>query len=365
MVQSLGHGGCERDAAKIAMGLDRDRFEVHVGVLRQGGFRVPEVIAAGVPVVHFPLESLMNWSLVRASQAMGSYLRANQIKLVHCFDPPTDIFGAPNVRLNRVPFLLTSQLSFRELCLPRERALLKVTDRLSNYVVVNSQAVGESLVQQDKLPREKLYLCYNGVDTTIFFPKAVPRPESVRNASVVFGSVCVMRPEKRMDWVIRSFNEVTVIDPEARLLLVGSGPEVGPLQNLASELGIRNKCLFIPGQAEVADWLRSIDVYINSSRSESFPNALLEAMACGCCVVGSEVGGIPELIKDRENGLTFPVGEQSRLTEALKMVATDSSLRNQLREAAAKTAKEKFSLQHNLDRMQSLYSSLIESRNGS
>lgn len=364
MVQSLGHGGCERDAAKIAMGLDRDRFEVHVGVLREGGFRVPEVVAQGIPVTHFPLTSFMNASVLQAARAMGGYIRKFGIRLIHCFDPPTDIFGAPTARWNRVPNLLTSQLSYRELCLPRERALLRISDRLADRVVVNSMAVGESLVQEASLPREKLYLCYNGVDTKTFYPAPATRPEPLRNASVVIGSVCVMRPEKRMDWVVQSFAKVFAEDPKARLMLVGSGPEVPRLEQMASELGILDAVLFVPGQADVADWLRAMDVYINSSRSESFPNALLEAMACGCTVIGSHVGGIPELITHGENGLTFPVNDHEGLTAALKTVAADPDLRRRFSTEAARTARERFSMRVNLDRMDSIYTQLLERTRG-
>lgn len=359
MVQSLGHGGCERDAAKIAMGLDRGRFEVHVGVLREGGFRIAEVLASGIPVVHFPLTSFANTSVIRAWQAMSAYIRQHGIKLVHCFDTPTDIFGAPNARWNRVRSILTSQLSFRELCSPRERALLRISDRLSNFVVVNSRAVGDSLVSEVALPPEKVYLCYNGVDTTTFYPAAAPRPEPLRDASVIVGTVCVMRPEKRVDWIVRSFSELVKVDSRARLVLVGSGPQVEGLHQLCSDLGISGACLLVPGQADVANWLRSIDIYVNSSRSESFPNALLEAMACGCCVIGSKVGGIPELITQMEDGLTFAVNQQSHLTEAMRLVATDIDLRQKLRRQAAITARSKFSMQHNLDRMDDIYSKLL------
>ena len=174
-----------------------------------------------------------------------------------------------------------------------ERALLRISDRLSDLVIVNSRAVGDSLVAESKLSADKVFLCYNGVDTSKFFPASVPRAAALQDASVVVGSVCVMRPEKRVDWVVRAFADVFKWHPQARLLLVGSGTEVPRLQSLAQELGVFQACMFVPGQAEVADWLRTLDVYINSSHSESFPNALLEAMACGCCVIGSRVGGIP------------------------------------------------------------------------
>jgi L-malate glycosyltransferase len=360
MVQSLNHGGCERDAAKIALGLDRSRFEPHVGILREGGFRVPEVRAGGVPVTHFPVSSFMNASVLRAARSMGAYIHQHGIQLLHAFDVPTNIFAAPAARWYRVPAVVTSQLSFRNMYTHREQVMLRVTDRLSDRVVVNSRAVGNSLEREIGLPPEKIYLCYNGVNLSEFFPKAVKRPDALRDASVIIGSVCVMRPEKRMDWVIKAFAGVRQTSPGARLLLVGSGPELERLTALRDSLGLSDICVFIPGQPDVADWMRMMDIYINSSYSESFPNGLLEAMACGCCVIGSRVGGIPELITHGENGLTFDSGNIEQLTDALRLVVSDSELRQTFKERALATARERFSMKINLQRTEALYHQLLQ-----
>jgi glycosyltransferase involved in cell wall biosynthesis len=222
-------------------------------------------------------------------------------------------------------------------------------------VVVNSQAVGKSLERESKLSPDKIYLSYNGVNTEHFYPGPANRPEAFRDASVIVGSVCVMRSEKRMDWVLRSFADVFTEDPRARLLFVGSGPEVEPLTNLRDSLGLRDACMFFPGQADVADWMRTLDVYINSSSSESFPNGLLEAMACGCCPIGSNVGGIPELITHMQNGLIFDSNKPDELTAMMRKVVLDPGLRNRFREQAAATARERFSMELALARTESLY----------
>src|SRR4051794_27587239 len=221
MVRSLDHGGCERDAAKIAIGLDRSRFEPHVAVFHEGGFRTPEVVAAGVDIVHVPGTSFGNSSTIRGARILRDYFCKHKIQLIHAFDVPTDLFGAPVARWYRVPRVITSQLSFRDMYLPRERAGLRLTDWLSDAVVVNSQAVGKSLELEAKLSARKIYLSYNGVNTAVFHPGPVKRPDAFREASVIVGSVCVMRSEKRMDWVLRSFAEVFKEDRQARLLLVG------------------------------------------------------------------------------------------------------------------------------------------------
>ncbi|MGA8029552.1 MAG: glycosyltransferase family 4 protein [Bryobacteraceae bacterium] len=350
MVRSLDHGGCERDAAKIAVGLDRSRFDPHVGVFYANGYRTLEVQAAGVPIVDFPVRSFADFTVLRGARKMGAYVRQHRIQLIHAFDVPMDIFAAPVARWCRVPVVITSQLSFRDMYGGKQQMALRLTDRLSDSVVVNSRAVGNSL----GLPREKIYLCYNGVNPAEFYP-----PTADPSALVV-GSVCVMRPEKRMDWVIQSFAAVRQMHAGIRLLLVGDGPELPRLKELRDRLGLQDVCHFEPGRADVAGFMRSIDIYVNSSSSESFPNGLLEAMACGCCVIGSNVGGIPELVTHMADGLVFDSRSADTLTDMLRLAVSDVNLRQKLREQAAVTARERFSIRITLQRTEALYQTLLE-----
>lgn len=361
MVRKLEQGGCERDAAKIAVGLDRSRFEPHMGVFVEGGIRTQEVLAAGVPIVHLPVRSLMNRSVTEGAKKLGGYVRRHGIQVVHAFDVPTDLFLAPAARFYRVPAIVTAQLSFRDISPLAARILLRFTDWLSDAVVVNSQAVARSLERQLRFPKRKLYLCYNGVNSEHFHPGAGERP-FLQEASLVVGSVCAMRPEKRVDWILRAFARVRASHPGAQLLLVGSGPETTRLIDLSHQLGLRDCCHFETAKAEVLPWMQSMDVFINSSSSESFPNALLEAMACGCCPIGSRVGGIPELITHFEDGLTFDVNSLEQLTEMLSLAVTNAGLREKLRAQAVKTAHNRFSIARTIQRMESLYENLLTRR---
>lgn len=362
MVRSLGQGGCERDATKLAVGLDRSRFVPHVGVFQLGGVRTAEVESAGVPIAHFPVKSLLNSSVLRVARELGRYVRENGIKIVHAFDVPTDLFAAPAARWQGVPVVVTAQLSHRSMYDRFGRLTLPLTDWLSDAIVVNSNAVADSLRRSIGFPKRRIYVCYNGVDTQQFYPAPGQRPLELAHASIVVGSVCVMRSEKRMDWVIRAFARVREFDPQMRLLLVGSGPEIPGLERLINELGIQDVSYFVPTQDNVVPWLQAIDIYINSSSTESFPNGLLEAMACGCFPIGSRVGGIPELITDGENGLLFNASDQDELAAMLKLAITNESFRQQAREKAARRARQEFSMQKNVSRMESLYERLLNKR---
>ena len=361
-VRSLDHGGCERDAAKLAVGLNRSRFEPHVAVLIGGGFRTAEVERAGVPILNLQVSSFMNSSVVRAAQEMRAYIRKHGIQVVHALDVPTDIFAAFIARWCGVPVVITSQLSYRSMYILRERIALHLTDWLSDCVVVNSRAVGQSLNGSFGLRTNKVFLSHNGVNPAQFHPGPGVRPAAFEDTSLVVGSVCVMRPEKRLDWVIRSFAEARHLDPCLRLLLVGSGPEVPRLRELRDSLGMHEVCHFEPGQADISGLMRGMDIYINSSSIESFPNGLLEAMASGCCVIGSKVGGIPELVTHLEDGLLFNSESRDQLTEMLKLAIGDAELRQKLRGEAVTTAHDRFSMEIALQRMQDLYEKLLRNR---
>jgi glycosyltransferase involved in cell wall biosynthesis len=261
-----------------------------------------------------------------------------------------------------VPVVLTCQLSFRYMYPRLYGPLLRITDRLSDKTVVNSEAIKRHLVQDEHVAGESIVVCYNGVDTRIFHGRERRRVAPVAGASLVIGAVCVLRSEKRLDLLLEAFARVRHLRPGMKLLLVGSGDQLPSLEILRDQLGIAADCVFIPAQDNVADWMRSIDVFVMSSYSEGFPNALLEAMACECCVIGSRVGGIPELVDDGVTGLLFTSGDVNSLTAKLEMVIHDEDLRERFRTEAGRSARETFSMEIAARRTEALYSDLLARR---
>src|SRR5690348_6594059 len=152
MSRALGLGGSERQLAEIAKNLDRTRFEPHVGCFHADGFRADELRAAGVPVVQFDVSSFLGPSVVRGALATGRYLRYHDIQLVHTFDVPLNLFGVPTARLFRTPRVISSQRAHRALTPGLRRQALRITDRLVDAVVVNSEAVRRELIERDRVP---------------------------------------------------------------------------------------------------------------------------------------------------------------------------------------------------------------------
>jgi glycosyltransferase involved in cell wall biosynthesis len=363
MVRELNLGGCERDLTKVAIGLDRGQFTPFVGCFHPHGFRFAELRSAQVPVIQFAVKSFASPTTLNVARQFGRFIAENKIQIVHAFDVPSNIFAVPAARWFRVPTVISSDLQFRELVPKLHRRMLRLVDALAHKTVVNSDAVRRSLIAHQGVPAAKIYLSHNGVDTSLFYPAPAQGKPRFFEDSLVIGTLCALRSEKRVDLLIDAFAQLRRLRSDAKLLIVGSGAMLPSLQQQARSKGVEQFCLFQPATPDVAAWLRMMDTFVLTSESESFPNVLLEAMACGRCVVASNVGGVPELVTDGVNGLTFPIGDAAALAACLIRLAQDPALRSTLATAAAQTARQNFKIELAVERLQDLYlSSMISHR---
>jgi L-malate glycosyltransferase len=359
MVRELGPGGTERQMTEIARALDPSQFQVHAGCFHEG-IRADDLRAAEIPILGLPVTSYMKPNAIRGAWQLGRYLRRNRIQLVHTFDYPLNCFGVPVARTFGVPVVLSSQRAHRHLTPGPYLKILRFTDRLVNGIVVNSESVRKEMIAQEHVPAERVHLCYNGIDTKHFYAQGRARMPGLENATLVIGVVCVLRPEKSLQTLLQAFAEIVPVHSGLRLAIVGDGPESAGLKALAQELEIGEACVFQSAVAEVAPWLRSIDVFVLPSLTEALSNSLMEAMACGCTCIASSAGGNPELIQNDRTGLLFEPGNPHSLAEKLTLAISNRELRARLANAAADVIRTRFSLEASAARMTEIYDSYLD-----
>jgi len=362
MARELDLGGSERQMTEVAKALDRSRFEPHVGCFRPGGLRGKELQAAGVPIAHFPVYSFVSPRAVFGAWQLARYIRRHKIRLVLTYDFPLTVFAVPVAHFFTSAVVMSSARCHRDLIPFNYLRLIRKTDRLVDAIVVNCEFLRRHLEKDENVPASRIQLCYNGIDLEQFRAGSSPRPTRLPSDAFVIGVVCALRPEKSLSTLLKAFAEIRNLRPGTKLAIVGSGPMLDQLQSEARALGIWNDCVFEPSTSQVADWLRAIDIFVLPSLSEAFSNSLMEAMACGCCAVASNVGGNPELVRHQETGLLFEAGDAAGLASALRALIDDQSLRQRLRTAGERMLHDRFSIRASAQRMGEIFAQLIERR---
>ncbi len=344
---------------EMAKHLDRGQFSPHVMAFHPEGFRAEELRAAGVPVTRLPVRSLRDTSVVSGALVLRRYLREHNIRIVHPFDYPTVTFMTPLARWFGTPVVLGSSRGERALFPSFYQRALRWTDGLVDGIVVNSPFCAQELETVYGVSRARIHLAPNGVDTDRFRPGQRHIPAELGGASLVIGTVSVLRAEKSIETLIDAFALVADRHPDWRLLIAGGGDHEAALRQRAAPLTAAGRCVFLPSSHDVAPYYRALDLFVLPSLSEAFSNALLEAMATGVCAVASSAGGNPYIIREGDNGCLFPAGDSAGLAAQLEQLGSDQPLRRRLALAARQEVEQRYSLKAAADRLSEIYTNFL------
>ena len=208
-------------------------------------------------------------------------------------------------------------------------------------------AVSESLRQATRTElhvTRDIAVIPNFLDCAAFRRIDVPelrRRLSRDGASKVVIHLSNLRPVKRMDAVVEIFARI-VRSVDARLLIVGDGPELGTVYRVGRELGVLDRIEAVGAQEGVIPLLSAADVFLLPSAQESFGLAALEAMACEVPVVASRVGGLPEVIEHGVTGFLHPLPDLDAMAASAVALLTDEALHRQVSAAARASVCDRF-----------------------
>jgi len=166
------------------------------------------------------------------------------------------------------------------------------------------------------------------------------------------------RKVKRTEDVVRVFARVAA-EVDARLILVGDGPELGHTLALASQLGVRERVVVLGNQEQVVPLLSVADLFLLPSEQESFGLAALEAMACGVPVIASDTGGLPEVVVDGECGFLCTPGDVEAMASRALRLLRDPELLERFREAAVQRVRAHFCAKRVVPQYEALYQGVV------
>jgi glycosyltransferase involved in cell wall biosynthesis len=353
-------GGSELNAVRTVESLDRSRVQPLILTLNAEGGMASRYASIGVQIHAFAISSLVSLDAARRLSDVIDLLRRERVDVVHCHDMYSNFFFTVAARMARVPLVIASK-RWTE----RQHAKHLLTDvigyRLAHRVLANSREVADSARRQELVPERKIVVVPNFVEADAF--RLLEPPErlawrarlGIADNAQLIGIVAMLRPEKDHWTLLQAFDRAALDNPRMHLAIVGAGPEETKLRELVAALRTAERVHFLGLVPNRPCPQQLFDVAVLSSLHEGFPNSLLEAMACGVPVVATSVGGVSDVVVDRETGLLVPVRDVQAMSSAIAQLITDPARALKLGTAGQERARRYFSAEAVVHQLVTLY----------
>ena len=354
-------GGLERVIQALALGLDPAKYDVHVWCLARGGTIADQMILQGATVKILGLTSYYNPARVRTLARM---LDREGFDIVHThgyFASTYARLAALLIKRTRVVrHIHTTEIAFK----PRNRRIEALLSLMSDRVICVSRAVGEFAVESLNVPPQKIRTVYNAA----YADPAGCAAEDVEAWRVKLGlngkhfvvaSIASLTANKGHEVLIRAMRQVVEKHENARCLIIGEGRERDDLESLIDRLGLRGRIALTGMQSDVAPFLRLAHALVLCSvNREGLSVALLEGAAAGIPLIGSDLGGIPEVIQHGVNGFLFRPGDSVSLARAVERLIEGPALWERLCRGSRNIGEEQFSMQKFISSIDGIYEEL-------
>jgi glycosyltransferase involved in cell wall biosynthesis len=346
VLHTLRVGGAEVLAARLARQL-QDRFRFVFVCLDELGSLGEELRGEGFAVEVLQRRAGVDW---RCSLRLARFLRRERVDLLHAHQYTPFFYSLTARFLYRRPAVLFTEHGRHYPDYPRRKRMLanRLLLQRRDCVVGVGEAVRQALIRNEGLSPERVSVIYNGIDLAAF-ANGVHERLAVRQEIGVGASDLVLLQVARLDYLkdhataLRMLERVVKSCPQARLVLVGEGPERDKIEGILRERDLGPFVRLLGLRGDVARLVPAADVFLLTSISEGIPVTLIEAMAAGLPIVSTRVGGVAEVVEDGQTGLLAPSGDDAALAAHVLRLGEDLALRRQLGQKGRARARALFS----------------------
>jgi glycosyltransferase involved in cell wall biosynthesis len=357
ITHDLAIGGLQQVVVNICRTIDRSRFHVSVLCLRNLGEFVPEVEAMGIPVLFIPQKE--NGTDYFSFIKVVKVLRRQKIDIIHTHNTQPFVDGTIGALFSGVRTIVHTDHA-RDF--PDKRRYMFAewfVSRFAYKVIGVSDHTSQNLMKYERISPRKVLTITNGIDGSRFqitVDKEKKRKElGVDGLGPVMGLGVRLTEQKGISYLLRAMPQVLKALPDVTLVIAGKGPLQDSLRQEASSLGIDRHVIFAGPRLDIPELLKLFDLYVLPSLWEGLPMVLLEAMAAGCPVLATGVGGVPTVIRHGESGSLVEPKNPQALSKEIVRLLSDSQLRKRYAENGLKTFREKFSAEVMTRQYEQLY----------
>ncbi len=377
-------GGVVRAHLMFLQKTDRVRFELYAAVLGHGPllprFRaIPDVTFWPIEVGTKSAKWCTGWRgkvanawgvvpLVWTALRLAVLCRRAGIQAIHTSDKKRSLLLVLLLhRLTGIPYLYHIHNNYIEY--PANRAALAS----ASIIIANSGEMRRDFIEHLGPALERIRVVYNGMDVERFrpgLPSTLRQEIGAAPDDVLIGISSRLAPDKGQETFLRAAKLVVAQAPQARFVISGDDSIfsdnvdfVPLLKRLATENELAGRVHFLGFRSDMSNIYPGLDIVVNAAWREAFGLVLTEAMACGKVAIGTQSGGIPEIITDGKDGFLFPVRDEQKLAEILLDVVRAPELRARLGAAARQTVLDRFTIQEQVNTQEQLYLALAGMNN--
>jgi glycosyltransferase involved in cell wall biosynthesis len=341
LITTLTFGGAETQVVRLATELKSAGWEVSVVCMLAPSAYTSILDQAGIPI--FSLDMPRGVPDPRGLLRLARLIRHLKPDVLHAHMVHANLLGRITRLIARVPVMISTVHNLRETSEKggptwHKEALYRITDFLADRTTIIAQSAFERYVRVGAVPRSKLEMIPNGVDTHRFQPtpslREKTRAELNLGSDFVWLAVGRLVEQKNYPNLLRAVGMLS--STNWQLLVVGGGDLQERLTAQAAELGVSHKVRFVPAREDIVALYSASDAFVMSSAFEGMSAALQEAIAMGLPCVVTDVGANRDLVCDGVSGYVVPPADSSRLAKAMENLMTAPASR---RERFAKHAR--------------------------
>lgn len=378
---NFGLAGTEKQVAELTARLDKTRFDISFGCLKRWGPVVESLEAQQIPIREYHITRLYGVATAWQELRLAAALKRGHIDILHSYNFYSNVFSIPAARMAGVPCVIASIRDLGTDLSPRQALVHKWICKLADHLIVNADAIRDSLVAQG-IAVGRISVIRNGVDMTRFdgheSGAALRHDFDLPDNAPLVVMLSRLQKVKGVEYFLEAAARIRSRIPEAHFLLVGDafirpdprGEDMRAvdeasrvrIQNTAAKLGIADRLHLTGVRKDVPAVLAASAVSVLPSLSEGTSNTLLESMAAGVPVVATAVGGTPEVIADGFNGLLVPPRDAESLANAICEILRDRSLSQRLGAEGRRTVATNYSMDRMVRETGDLYMNLLGHR---
>lgn len=357
ITHDLAIGGLQQIVVNLCRTIDRDRFAVSVLCLRSLGEFAPVVRAMGIEVLLLPQKPgrVDYLSFLKVAKI----LRERNIDIIHTHNTQPLIDGTLGALMSGVKTIVHTDHGRQFPDKKRYMAAERVMSQFVYRIVGVSEPTSRDLITHEKIAPHKVMTIHNGIDVDAFAVnidrQAMKRSLGIAKKGPVIGLGARLSAEKGITYLLKAMPALIRKHPDITLLIAGTGDAAPALMDETSALGIADHVVFAGPRLDMPNVLKVLDLYVLPSLREGLPTVLLEAMAAGCPLVATNVGGNAMAVRHGENGsLVAAQSPEALAAEILSLLGSTQTM-SRYAEAGLRTVRERFSAAVMTARYQTLY----------